>query len=87
VIKGLSRMLNSVVHCSLVSFYVCFNLISVLLICIVSLTGNLTYMSLMFRVMSLNVYLIVSKAISCATCVKLSAMCVLGRCKIVMIFC
>ena len=43
------------------------------MICIVSLIGNLTYMSLMSRVMSLNVYLIVSKAISCAACVELSA--------------
>jgi len=66
-------MLKSGVHCSFVSFYVWINFISVLVICIVSLIGNLTYMSLMSRVMSLNVYLIVSKAISCAACVELSA--------------
>jgi hypothetical protein len=38
-------------------------------------------MSLMSRVMSLNVSLIVNKVISCAACVELSAMYVLGRCK------
>jgi len=75
----LSRMLKSLVHCSVISFYVWFNFVSTLLVCIVSLTGKLTYMSLMSRVTSLNVSLIVSRVI-------FSAAYVLGICKIFMIF-
>ena len=75
------------VRCSIVSFYVWFNFINVLVICIVSLMGKLTYLCLMSRVMSLTVSLIVSKVISCATCDELSAVYVLGSCKIFRNFC
>ena len=80
-------MLKSVVNCSFVFFYVWFNFINVLMICIVSLIGKLTYMFLMSRVMSVNVCLILSKVRSCATYVELSAMYVLDSCKIFRIFC
>jgi hypothetical protein len=71
-------MLNSVVNCSVVSFYVWFNLLNSLLIYIVLLIGKLTYLSLMSRVMSLNVLLIV---ISSATSFVSSAAYVLSSCK------
>jgi len=79
-------MLKSLVHCSVISFYVWLNFVSTLLVCIVALIGKLTSMSLMSRVTSLNVSLIVSRVIFCAACVQLSAAYVLGICKIFMIF-
>jgi hypothetical protein len=64
----------------------CRNFITVLVVCIVSLIGKLTYMFLMSRVMSVNISLIVSKVVSCATYVELNAMYVLGGCKISRLF-
>jgi hypothetical protein len=63
------------------------NFINVLVVCIVSLIGKLTYMFLMSRVMSVNISLIVSKVVFCATYFELSALYVLGSCKISRIFC